>query len=142
MTNTTKDLKQASLNVDKTKKEKLRTKVVKDGCRGCPSAPLVCSAPDSPADTAPAAAIAAEVTVDAFEVGGAAASAAPAGAGDEAFLSGGLKYTGKGFPPMGPPFSSMLSYGIQQIKGLSIRLWTGKYHSAVEVSQVHISEAT
>jgi len=37
-------------------------------------------------------------------------------------LSGGLKYTGKGFPPMGPPFSSMLSYGIQQIKSLSIRI--------------------
>lgn len=82
--------------------------------------PVVWVAPVSPAETAPAAAIAAEVTVDAL--GGAAASLALAGAGDEAFLSGGLKYTGKGFPPMGLPFSSMLSYGIQQTQGLSIRM--------------------
>ena len=53
-------------------------------------------------------------------MGGAAASAALAAAGDEAFLSGGLKYTGKGLPPMGLPFSSMLSYGSQQMKVLAL----------------------
>lgn len=96
-------------------REMLRTSVANDW--DCPSAPVVCWAPDRPADTAPAAAIAAEVTVEAF--GGAAVSAA--GTGDAAFLSGGLKYTGKGFPPIGLPFSSMLSYGNQKLKALVLR---------------------
>lgn len=85
------------------------TRVVKEECIGCPSGAVDCSAPtESPADTAPAAAIAADVTVGAFE--GAAASAALAKAGEVAFLSGGLKYTGNGLPPMGLPFISMCSY--------------------------------
>ena len=99
------------------------TRVARDPWSGCPSAPNVCWPPESPAETAPAAAIAAEVTADAFEAGGAAASAA--GAGDEAFLSGGLKYTGKGFPPIGLPFSSMLSYGNQTVKALVLRSGVG-----------------
>ena len=53
--------------------KEVRTKVVKDGCMGFPSAPIVVGLPpNKPAETAPAAAIAAEVTVDAFDVGGAA----------------------------------------------------------------------
>ena len=36
-------------------------------------------------------------------------------------MSGGLKYTGNGFPPIGLPFSSMLSYGNQTVKALVLR---------------------
>ena len=86
------------------------TSVVKDGCSGCPSAPTGCgTAPERPADTAPAAAIAADVTDGAFVVAAAAAPAL-ASAGDVAFLSGGLKYTGNGLPPMGLPLIWMCSY--------------------------------